>query len=93
MSKDRPTPESAEVVQIRQDYDRELYRLRRELSYVHGKLIDADRTIAGQLIYREAGQMLVGIIDRYHRAMRSIGWTPPDDELAIVEKIRQDLEQ
>lgn len=86
------SPEPAEVIELRQQCDREVYSLRRELSTARGKLIDADKAIARQRLYREGAQMLVGMVARYQRAIQALGWSPPDDELALVEKIRKDLE-
>lgn len=78
-------PRSYDVAQMRKDYDREIYALRHELEQL--------RLVRQQAaVHRSGGQMLLTIIDRYRKAFLSIGWTPPDDERAIVEQIRKDFE-
>lgn len=90
-------PEPGGLVEQQQRHDRETYNLRRDLSDVRRRLIDADKALRDArlawTLCREGGQMLVIIVSRYRRAIRSLGWTPPDDENALIEKIRKDLEQ
>jgi hypothetical protein len=82
--------ESSEITKIRQDCDRQVYDLRLELAGLRRARI----TLVEDLqVCTEGGQMLLGMVGRYQRTLRGLGWTPPDDELALCEKIRKDLGQ
>jgi hypothetical protein len=86
MNKIRAAPESEEIVKLRQQYDREIYDLRVEVG-------DLRVLVERGKIWREAAVTMSGWLARYQRALRSLGYTPPDDELALHDHMRQELEK
>lgn len=82
--------EASEITKARQELDRQVYELRLELAGLR-RARDSMKDNAN--MYREGAWMLLVMVGRYQRALKSLGWSPPDDELALTEKIRKDLEK
>jgi hypothetical protein len=82
-------PPAPEVAKLLVAHDRETYDLRLEIADLRHEL---EALKAKSKVWREGGQMAVTMVSRYRRAVRSIGWTPPDDESELLEKIRRELE-
>lgn len=91
------SPERPELANARQAHERELYRVRYELQT---KLQDTEvelakvreastRSMRSAQALGEGCVVLLGIVSRYQRAVRSLGHSLAEDEVALVEAIRK----
>ena len=79
--------ERAEIERLLREQERD----RSRIEDLRHQVADQEVRLAHARLWQEGGAILGNWILRYHRVFRSLGWTPPEDEVALHQKILDDL--